>query len=425
MQGEGLTMAGEAQVPHATAKTGRARLLATLFAEYFKIALFVVGGGYAIIAVADNVFGRRLKLLKEGELLEHLPVFQMIPGIIAGNSAIYTGLKLAGRTGAAVALCAVALPSIIIFTLVSCGYGRLPLGNPILDGAFAGLRSSLAGIIAGTIAAGWKRSIRGAYGYIALAAGVAALNFTGLGTFRLLAIAIAAGIALEYCGLGDSGAIDSAGVELAPLPMRCKILLACALVAGVALATAICGPLFAIFAKFGIMCFGGGFVLVPAYLDQFVGPSAPLLNLSEEEFGNLLALTQMTPGPVAVNSATFFGFRLHGVIGAIVATAGLFTPSFILLTAALSGLERWKMSRVVQGLMRGVRPATVALMVTACATFARLSIVTRTAGGYAPSPLGIALFAFSGIALLSRRLQVMGIIFICAAAGALSAWAGP
>ena len=102
----------------------------SLFWEFLKIALFVVGGGYAIIVVADEVFGRKLKWLKEGELLDHLPVFQMVPGLIAGNTAIYTGLKVAGRLGAVVALVAVALPSVLIFLGVSCGYAFLPVGNP-------------------------------------------------------------------------------------------------------------------------------------------------------------------------------------------------------------------------------------------------------------------------------------------------------
>ena len=85
----------------------------------FKIALFVVGGGYAILAVANEVFGRRLKWLREGELLDHLPVFQMIPGLIGGNTAIYVGLRMAGRWGAVVGLVAVALPSYLIFLGVS------------------------------------------------------------------------------------------------------------------------------------------------------------------------------------------------------------------------------------------------------------------------------------------------------------------
>ena len=78
--------------------------LPALFWEWFKISLFVVGGGYAIIVVADEVFGRKLRWLREGELLEHLPVISSVPGLIAGNSAIYVGLKTHGRVGALVAL---------------------------------------------------------------------------------------------------------------------------------------------------------------------------------------------------------------------------------------------------------------------------------------------------------------------------------
>ena len=100
--------------------------LARLFYEWFKIALFVVGGGYAIIVVADEVFGRRLKWVKEGELLEHLPVISSIPGLIAGNSAIYIGLKTHGRLGAVVALAGVALPSMLIFLCVSVGFASIP-----------------------------------------------------------------------------------------------------------------------------------------------------------------------------------------------------------------------------------------------------------------------------------------------------------
>ena len=72
-----------------------------LFWEMFKISLFVVGGGFAILAVADDRFSRKLKWTKEGEIVSHLPVFQMVPGIIAGSTAIYVGRKIAGVSGAA------------------------------------------------------------------------------------------------------------------------------------------------------------------------------------------------------------------------------------------------------------------------------------------------------------------------------------
>ena len=70
--------------------------LVRLFFEMFRIALFVVGGGYAIIAVADDTFSRKLKWTKEGELLEALSLFQTFPGIMAAHCAIYVGRKVAG-----------------------------------------------------------------------------------------------------------------------------------------------------------------------------------------------------------------------------------------------------------------------------------------------------------------------------------------
>lgn len=385
----------------------------------------MVGGGYAILAVADNVFGRRLKWLDEGELLDHLPVFQMIPGIIAGNTAIYTGLKLRGYAGAAVAQAAVALPSLIVFTLVSCGYRALPVGNPILAGAFLGLRSSLVGIIAATIASGWRRNVRGIYGYAAAALGIVALTRLGASTPAVIVAALAAGVVLEYCGLGDSHAVDSAGVSAKPLSSGTRIVVIVSIALVLAAATIAYGRLFWVFVKFGLMSFGGGFVLIPAYIEEFVGPGARSLNIPPDEFGNLMALTQMTPGPVSVNSATFFGYRMGGILAAIVATSGLFFPSYILLTAALTGLERWKANRLVRGMLRGVRPATVALMVSACISFAGMSLWARTAaGGVSLSPAGCALAVASAAALLSRRTSVMAIIFGSAAIGAALALAG-
>ena len=398
----------------------RPKLLWRLFFEFFKIALFVVGGGYAIIVVADDVFGRKLKWTKEGELLEHLPVFQMVPGLIAGNTAIYVGLKMAGLFGAAVSLLAVALPSLFIFLLVACGYNSLPLHNPWLESAFLGLRSSLTGIVAGTVIAGWKKSVKGVYGYAAMLVGAIVLVSGFANTIEVLIAAAAIGIALEFCGLGAQSDI-SGGVSLPPLHLKRPWLPALLLAAFLVGVTLLHGPLFWIFAKFGLMCFGGGFVLIPAYMDQFVGPDASMLNLPIEEFSNLMALTQVTPGPVSVNSATFFGFRLGGVSGAVVATLGLLMPSYFLLTGALTSLDKWKSSRLVRGLLRGIRPATVALMLSALVVFGGMSVWNYSSEtGLTFSPMAIILAVFSAVVILRRKLSVMATIFLCAILGLVS-----
>ncbi len=395
--------------------------LVRLFWEFFKIALFVLGGGYAIIVVADEVFGKRLKWLREGELLENLPVFQMVPGLIAGNSAIYVGLKTAGRLGAVVALVAVAMPSFLIFLGVSCGYSMLPTENPWVASALLGLRGAITGLVFATLAKGWRKSVVGVYGYAMVAIASILLTLCGVNVVLVLLAAMAAGIVWKFCGgatpLRDTAA---AGVELTPWSLKKRLIVGVLFVGALAAVTWFEGRVFWTFMKFGVLGFGGGYALVPLYLQEFVGTSAPQLQLPAEEFANLMALTQTTPGPISINAATYFGYRMDGVLGAAVATTGLLIPSLVLLTILLTGLARRRSSRVVQGLLWGVKPATNALILNAGLAFAGMSVWTWSVGkpfALHPYPLAIALFA--GWMLLKGRLSVMLTIFLCAALGTL------
>ena len=170
------------------------RILWMLFVEYCKISLFVVGGGYAIIITADDVFGRRLKWLNEGELLDHLPIFQTIPGLIAGNSAMYVGMRVAGMTGAVVALLAIALPSLVIITAIAMGFKWLPTDNPYVQGAFIGLRSALCGIVLATLMKSWRRIMNGLYAYVAAPLCCVAILGFGINAGLILVSAILFGI---------------------------------------------------------------------------------------------------------------------------------------------------------------------------------------------------------------------------------------
>ena len=366
--------------------SARIQTLGRLFWEFFRISLFVIGGGYAILAVADRVFSEKLGWVREGELIEELPVLQMIPGLIAGNTAIYVGHKMAGRLGAMVALTAVALPSFLIFLAVTCGLARLPMGNPWLDGALLGARAALTGILAGTTWKAWRRNVSGVYGPFAAFAATAAILVFGVNTALVLLTAMLFGLAMELRGR-----------------VCCSI-----------------GAIPLVFLKYGLLSFGGGYVLVPMYMEEFVGPAAPLLQIPAEEFSNVIALTQMTPGPVSINAATFFGFRLGGVAGAALATACLLLPSLFLLTWALESLARWKASRVVMGLLRGVRPATVGLLLAATYAFAGMSAWRPAAdGALTVSPVGCVLAAAAAVAFLRTRWAPAALIFMCAAAAAL------
>ena len=366
-----------------------------LFWELFRLSLFVVGGGYAMIAVADDVFAKR-GWTKEGEIVDHLPVYQMIPGLIATHIAVFVGRRVAGGFGAAVGVAAVALPSVVIFTFVSAGYDALPLDNAALKSVFVGLRAGLSGIIAATIVRSWRRSLPDVFAYCVGALALAAV-VCGVAVPWVLVAAMVAGVGITRGGARESGC-GGARESGCNAKKFCASWL----------------PLL-LFLKYGSLCFGGGFVLVPMYIEDFVGPSAAFLNVTADEFANLMALTQMTPGPIGVNGATYFGFRLAGVPGAVLASAALLLPGSLLAYAVFGSLERFRENAVVRGILRGVRPASVALMLVALWAFAKMSVLCDGGVNFA----GAAIAALSLAAMLSRRVNVVAIIALSALLGFL------
>lgn len=119
--------------------------------------------------------------------------------------------------------------------------------------------------------------------------------------------------------------------------------------------------LFLTFFRIGIFSFGGGLAMLPLIfqtVQQFGF-------MSSEEFSNLVALSQVTPGPVAVNAATFIGFSFAGFGGALCATLGVTLPSFILIITVIKFLDRFNQNRGLEAAFQGIRPATVGLIAAA------------------------------------------------------------
>jgi chromate transporter len=374
---------------------GGAGVLATLFWEMFKIALTVVGGGLAIATVADEIFSKKLRWTKEGEIIDSLPIVQMVPGLIAGNVAVYIGRKVAGWKGSVVAAAAVSMPSLAIFLAVSAGYGGLPADHPVLSGIFSSLRSALTAIVVAAIIRSWTKCVTGIIGYLVAAAAAAAL-FCGMNPAAVIVAAALFSLSAEFFRRSphENGRTRFRSASLAAVAL--------------------------IFLKYGSLAFGGGYVLIPFYIHDFVGASAPYVQLAERDFSNLMALTQMTPGPIAVNAATFFGYCMRGVIGSVVATVCVLLPGFIMMHAVLCSIERFRDSRILAAVMRGIRPATEAMMISAAWSFAAMSVWSS---GDGMRPFETAVFAFALAALLLGRITVMKTIAASALAGAVHAFA--
>ncbi|MBS3736221.1 MAG: chromate transporter [Candidatus Bipolaricaulota bacterium] len=117
-----------------------------------------------------------------------------------------------------------------------------------------------------------------------------------------------------------------------------------------------------VFLQVGIFSFGGGYAAIP-FIEQLLIVRNEWM--AYEEFVDIIAIAQMSPGPIAVNSATFVGFNLEKFLGALTATVGvLLLPSIISITLA-KYFKEFKKSKYIRGLLKGLRPAVIGLIATA------------------------------------------------------------
>ena len=186
--------------PPGLSGLSRGRILWLLFFNFLKIATFVLGGGYAIVLAAENIFIRKLHWLRDGELMDMLAIIQTIPGLMAGNAAIYVGYRAAGRLGALVALTGVALPSFTIITLISLGFSHLPMENVYVQGAFIGVRSALGGLTLAALLRIWKKTVRGCLGALIISVCFIGVTFFAVNPAWLLFGAMGTGIAWFLIG---------------------------------------------------------------------------------------------------------------------------------------------------------------------------------------------------------------------------------
>lgn len=124
----------------------------------------------------------------------------------------------------------------------------------------------------------------------------------------------------------------------------------------------ICFQLFLSFLQIGLFSFGGGYAAMPLIQDQVVTIHGWL---SMSEFTDLVTISQMTPGPIAINSATFVGIKIAGLPGAAVATLGCILPSCIIVTLIARLYFKYRNMEIMDGVLNSLRPAVVAMIAAA------------------------------------------------------------
>lgn len=116
------------------------------------------------------------------------------------------------------------------------------------------------------------------------------------------------------------------------------------------------------FLQIGLFSVGGGYAAIPLIQNQVVEIHAWL---SMSEFTDLITIAEMTPGPIAINSATFVGIRIAGIGGAVIATLGCILPSCFIVSLLAFIYYKYKGLSAVQSVLAGLRPAVVALIASA------------------------------------------------------------
>lgn len=131
---------------------------------------------------------------------------------------------------------------------------------------------------------------------------------------------------------------------------------------------------FGIFFKIGAFTIGGGYAMVPLIEDEIVTKRNWI---SKDDFIDLLAIAQSTPGILAVNISIFIGYKLRGVRGSMVTALGTVLPSFVIILAIALFFHNFKDNPVVERIFKGIRPAVVALIAAPTFSMAKSARINR------------------------------------------------
>ena len=160
--------------------------------------------------------------------------------------------------------------------------------------------------------------------------------------------------------------------------------------------------LFTVFFKVGLFTVGGGLAMIPIVQQEVVSRGW----LTLERMADLMAVAEVTPGPFAVNMATFVGWEQHRAAGAVVATAGLVAPSFLIMVAVALCFAGFAKNRWVGAALGGVRPAVIGLIAAAAWALAALFLFPKSeTGAWWRMPDLATTALFIGLAVFDWRFK--------------------
>ncbi len=372
---------------------GSLREVALLF---LKLGLLAFGGPAAHIALMRNEVVHRRRWLSDRQFLDLLGASNLIPGPSSTEMAIFVGYARAGRRGLVLAGLCFILPAMLIVLALAWAYVRYG-STPQAAALLYGIKPVIIAIIVQALWGLARTAVKGAFLAI-LGATVLALYLLGMNPIVLLfgggILVMLVRNAHRRWGAGGASALIPLPHLLAPLSEP---------VAAGAVSVSL-GTLFLTFLKIGAAVYGSGYVLLAFLHDDFV---VRLGWLSNRQLIDAVAIGQMTPGPV-FTTATFIGYLVGGLSGALLATLGIFLPSFVFVAVLFPLIPRLRASPWTSSLLDGVNVAALGLMAAVTWQLAQAAIVDI---------LTAALTLIAGVLLIRIRINSAWLIAGGAAIG--------
>ena len=363
--------------------TGKLSELAFLF---LKLGTTAFGGPAAHIAMMEDEIVRRRQWLTREEFLDLVGATNLIPGPNSTELAIHIGYRRAGWAGLVVAGACFIVPAAILVTMLAWGYvkfGKLPK----VEGVLYGIKPVIIVVVLQALW-GLGRSALKTWPLTALGVGAALANVLGIHELLLL---FGAGLLVATIRGGFRGkVVKGATPLLAAAPALPWATVVAPTTAG---ATSIgLWPMFLFFLKVGSVLFGSGYVLLAFLRSDLV---ERWHWLTEGQLLDAIAVGQFTPGPV-FTTATFIGYLLAGLLGATLATLGIFLPAFLFVAISAPFVARLRRSPFAGGFLDGVNVASLALMAVVTWQLGRTALVDWLTG---------VLASLSAILLLRFRVN--------------------
>ena len=325
---------------------------------FLRLGFTAFGGPAAHIALMREEVVRRRGWVTDERFLDLMSVANLIPGPTSTEVAIYLGYLRAGWPGLiAAGVCFIGPAMLIVLALawLYVTYGALPQ----VGWLFYGIQPIVIAIVVQAIWNLRKPVLKGGPWSVALLIGVVGLYIAGVNVLVLLIGGALLSAEIYWITKAHKDSADRTTLRLLPLLGSEHRLLQSLTAAGSGVVAAVSLPaLFLTFLKFGATIYGSGYVLLAFLKTDLV---QNLHWLTDQQLLQAIAIGQVTPGPV-FTTATFIGYVVAGLPGAILATIGIFLPSFLLIALVHPVAARLRRFALTAALLDGVNVAALGLM---------------------------------------------------------------